>query len=52
MGYQAERRSGAGEIWRAAAEHDGMQVDSILIDQAKLGKASSKVRAGNFDLTV
>ena len=33
-------------------EHDGVQVDSILIDQAKFGEASRQVRAGNLDLPV
>jgi hypothetical protein len=35
--YKAERRPGSGEIWLAVTKHDGMQVDSILIDQAKFG---------------
>jgi len=33
-------------------EHDGVQVDSILVDQAKLGEAVRQVRAGNFELPV
>ena len=52
IGHQAERRPGSGEIWLAAAKHDGVQVDSILIDQAKFGDASRQVRASNFDLPV
>jgi hypothetical protein len=35
--YKAERRPGSGEIWFAVTKDDGMQVDSILIDQAKFG---------------
>src|SRR4051794_11781660 len=35
--HEAERRPGSGEIWLAVAKHDGVQVDSILIDQAKFG---------------
>src|SRR5688572_12566006 len=40
MSHEAERRPGSGEIGLAVAEHDGVQVDPILIDQAKLGEAS------------
>ena len=52
MSHKAERRPGSGEIWLALTKHDGMQVDSILIDQAKFGQASRRVRASNFDLPV
>ena len=50
--HQAERRPGSGEIWLAVTKHDGVQVDSILIDQAKFGEAVRQVRASNFDLPV
>jgi hypothetical protein len=33
-------------------QHDRVQVDSILIDQAKFGEAVRQVRASNFDLPV
>jgi hypothetical protein len=33
-------------------KHDGVQVDSILIDQAKFGEALRQIRASNFDLPV
>ena len=33
-------------------KHDGVQVDAILIDQAKLGEALRQVRASNLDLPV
>ena len=52
MSHKAERRPGPGEIWLAVTKHDGMQVDSILIDQAKFGQAVRQVWAGNFDLPV
>ena len=52
MSYQAERRPAPGEIWLAVTQHDGVQVDSILIDQAKFGQALRQARAGNFDLSV
>ena len=52
MSDKAERRSGPGEIWLAVTKHDGVQVDSILIDQAKFGEAVRQVRASNFDLPV
>lgn len=48
---KAERRPGGGEIRLAVADHDGVQVDAILIDQAKLGEASGQVRASDFDLS-
>jgi hypothetical protein len=35
--YKAERRPGSREIWLAVTKDDGMQVDSIFIDQAKFG---------------
>ena len=34
----------------AVPKHDGVKVDSILIDQAKISEASRQVRASNFDL--
>jgi hypothetical protein len=52
MSHKAERRPGPGEIWLAVTKHDGVQVDSILIDQAKLGQALRQVRPSNFDLPV
>src|SRR5688572_329598 len=52
MSHEAERRPGPGEIWLAVPKHDGVQVDSILIDQAKFGEALRQLRASNFDLPV
>src|SRR5437764_7192358 len=52
MSHKAERRPGSGEIWLAVTKHDGMQVNSILIDQAKFGEAVRQARASNFDLPV
>jgi hypothetical protein len=34
MSHEVERRPGPGEKWFAVTEHNGVQVDSILIDQA------------------
>ena len=39
VSHEAERRPGSGEIGLAVTKHDGVQVDSLLIDQAKLGEA-------------
>src|SRR5262245_36796549 len=50
-GYKAERRPRAGEERLAAAEHDGMEVESILIDKAKRG-AGNGDRAGKPGLQV
>jgi hypothetical protein len=52
VSHEAERRPGPGEIGAALTEHDRVQVDPILVDQAKFGQASRQVRAGNFDLAV
>ena len=52
MSDKAERRPGPGEIGLAVTKHDGVQVDSILIDQAKFGQAVRQVGASNFDLPV
>jgi hypothetical protein len=52
MSHEAEPQPGSGEIWLAVTEHDGVQVDSILVDQAKLGEAVRQVRASHFDLPV
>ena len=50
--HEAERRPGPCEIWLAVTKHDGVQVDSVLVDQAKFGEALCQVRASNFDLPV
>src|SRR6188474_1490681 len=52
MRRQSERRPRPGEIWLAVTKHDRVQVDSILIDQAKCGQALRQARASNFDLPV
>src|SRR5687768_18426134 len=52
MADQAERGAGGGELGGAAAKHHRMQVDAILIDQAKVGEAVRQRGAGNFDLAV
>ena len=52
MSHEAEPRPGSGEIGLAVTQHDGVQVHSILIDQAKVSEASRQVRAGNFDFPV
>ena len=36
-GNKAERRPRAGEEWLAATKHDGVEVESILIDKTKIG---------------
>ena len=52
MSHKAERRPRSGEIRLAVTKHDRVQVDSILIDEAKFGEALRQVRASNFDLPV
>jgi hypothetical protein len=34
------------------SKYDGMQIDSILIDQAKFSETMRQVWAGNLDLTL
>ena len=45
-----ERRPGAGEEWLAATNHDGMEVESILIDKTDLGQALRQIWSGNSNL--
>src|SRR3954468_2198488 len=52
ISHKAERRPGSGEIWLAVTKHNGVQVDSVLIDQAEFGEALRQVWASNFDLHV
>ncbi len=49
-GEKPERRPGAGEEWLATTEHDGVEVESILIDKTKICQASRQVWPGNVDL--
>src|ERR1700686_3112526 len=49
-GHKAERRPGAGEEWRAATKHEGAEVESILINKAKVGQASCQVWSCNCNL--
>src|ERR687898_2605914 len=52
ISHKAERRPGSGEIWLTVTKHDGVQVDSILINEAKFSEALRQVWASNFDLPV
>jgi hypothetical protein len=36
-GNKAERRPRAGKEWLAATKHDGVEVESILINKTKVG---------------
>src|SRR6266850_1983078 len=49
-GHKAERRPGAGEEWLAATQHDGVEVEPILINETKIGQASRQLRSGDVDL--
>src|SRR5688572_18350786 len=49
---KAKRRPGSGEIRPAMTKHNGMQVDSILVDEAKFGEPLRQSRPSNFDLAV
>jgi hypothetical protein len=40
MSHKAERRPRSAEIWLALTKHDGVQVDSILIDEAKFSETT------------
>ncbi len=50
-GHKAERRTRAGEEWRAATKHDRVEVEPILVDKTKLGQASRQVWSANVDLS-
>jgi hypothetical protein len=49
-GHEAERRPGAGEEWLAAAKHDVVELEPILINETKIGQASCQVGSANFKL--
>ena len=49
-GHQVNPRPGAREEWRAAAEHDGAEVQPIFVDQAGVGQALRKEGAANESL--
>ena len=51
-GHKAEPRPGAGEEWLAMTKHDGMDVESILINQTKIGQAPGQVWSGNINLPI
>ena len=48
--HKAESRPGAGEERLPRPEHDGMDVESILIDQTKIGEAPCEVWSGDVEL--
>src|SRR5581483_6795878 len=50
VAHKAERRPGAGEEGLAATQHEGTEVESILVNKTKVGQASRELRSGNFDL--
>src|SRR5215468_2302880 len=49
-GHKAEPRPRAGEEWLAMTKHDGMDVESILINQIEVGQAPCQVGSGHVDL--
>lgn len=50
-GREAERRRGAAEEQRAATKHDGVKVDPILVNKAKIGQAVRQLRSANAKLS-
>ena len=52
IAYEAERWLGSSEVWLAVTKYDGMQVDSILIDQAKLAQTVRQIGTANVDFPV
>ena len=48
--HKAERRPGAGEEWLAATKHDRAKIESILVDETKVGQASRELRSAKLDL--
>ncbi len=49
-GDEAERWARAGEEWLAATKHDGVEVESILINKTKVGQASCQAWSGHGNL--
>jgi len=49
-GHKMERRPGTGEEWLAATKHDGVEVESILINETKVGQASRQIWSSDFNL--
>jgi hypothetical protein len=45
-----ERRPGAREEWLATTQHNGAEVESILIDKIGLGQALRQDWSGNVNL--
>src|SRR5262245_2030357 len=51
-GHKAEPWPGADEEWLAMTKNDGMDVESILINQIKVGQAPCQVWSGYVDLPI
>jgi hypothetical protein len=51
VGYKAEWGPRAGEEGLAAAKHDGVEINLILIEKAKAGHAGRQFWSGNFNLS-
>src|SRR5262249_46986229 len=49
-GHKAERRPGARKERLAAAQHDGVEVEAILINKTKVGQASRQVWSADCNL--
>src|SRR5690348_3960134 len=47
---KAEPRPGTREKWLAVTQHDGMDIEPILVNEAEVAQASRQLRPGNFDL--
>src|SRR5262245_53226913 len=50
--HKAERRPCPDEEWLPMTKHDGMEVESILINQTKIRQAPCQVWSGNVDLPI
>jgi hypothetical protein len=48
--HEAERRTG-GEIWLAAAEHEGAKIKTIFVDKAECGEITRKVGTSDVNIT-
>lgn len=49
-GHEAKARPSTREERLAVAKYDGVNVEPILIDQAKIGQAVRQAGSGDFDL--
>ncbi len=46
----AQRRTGAGEERRAAAQNNRPEIEMVFVDETQVGQASGQIGSGDIDL--